>query len=325
MRRRDFIKAIGGAAAWPVSARAQQAAIPVIGLLGSTTPKEWAPLVAAFLKGLSETGIVAGRNIAIEYRWAEGRYERLPTMAAELIERQVSVIAALTTPAAVAAKAATATTPIVFTTVGDPVQIGLVTSLNHPGGDITGVTYLNVEIGPKLLELLHETVSTVTAMALLVNPTNPNADTVSRSLQAAAHTRGLEFHVLNASTDHDIDTAFASLVQRRVGGLVIVSDAFFKTREEELAALALRYRLPTIFQSREFTVAGGLMSYTGSGSDVYHQAGVYTGRIIKGERPADLPVEQASKFELVVNLKTARTLGITIPPSIMVSADAVIE
>jgi ABC-type uncharacterized transport system substrate-binding protein len=325
MRRRDFIKSIGGAAAWPIVARAQQGAIPVIGLLGSTTPKEWAPLVAEFLKGLSETGIVVGRNVAIEYLWAEGQYERLPTMAAELAERQVSVIVALTTPAAVAAKAATATTPIVFTTIGDPVQIGLVPSLNHPGGNITGVTYLNVEIAPKLLELLHEAVSTATAMALLVNPTNPNADTVSRSLQAAAHTLGLQLHVLNASTDRDIDTAFASLVQLRIGGLVIASDAFFNTREEELAALALRYRLPAIFQTRAFTLAGGLMSYTGSASDVYRQAGVYTGRILKGEKPAELPVMQATKVELVINLKTAKALGLTVPMTLLGRADELIE
>jgi putative tryptophan/tyrosine transport system substrate-binding protein len=325
MRRRDFIKSIGGAAAWPIVARAQQGAIPVIGLLGSTTPKEWAPLVAEFLKGLSETGIVVGRNVTIEYRWAEGQYERLPTMAAELAERQVSVIVALTTPAAVAAKAATATTPIVFTTIGDPVQIGLVPSLNHPGGNITGVTYLNVEIAPKLLELLHEAVSTATAMALLVNPTNPNVDTVSRSLQAAAHTLGRELHVLNTSTDRDIDTAFASLVQLRIGGLVIASDAFFNTREEELAALALRYRLPAIFQTRAFTLAGGLMSYTGSASDVYRQAGVYTGRILKGEKPAELPVMQATKVELVINLKTAKALGLTVPMTLLGRADELIE
>jgi putative tryptophan/tyrosine transport system substrate-binding protein len=325
MRRRDFIKSIGGAAAWPIVARAQQGAIPVIGLLGSTTPKEWAPLVAEFLKGLSETGIVVGRNVTIEYRWAEGQYERLPTMAAELAERQVSVIVALTTPAAVAAKAATATTPIVFTTIGDPVQIGLVPSLNHPGGNITGVTYLNVEIAPKLLELLHEAVSTATAMALLVNPTNPNADSVSRSLQAAAHALGLELHVLNASTDRDIDTAFASLVQLRIGGLVIASDAFFNTREEELAALALRYRLPAIFQTRAFTLAGGLMSYTGSASEVYRQAGVYTGRILKGEKPAELPVMQATKVELVINLKTAKALGLTVPMTLLGRADELIE
>jgi putative tryptophan/tyrosine transport system substrate-binding protein len=326
MKRRNFITLFGGAAiAWPLAARAQQPAMPVIGLLGSATAREWAPLVAAFLRGLSEAGYDDGRNVAIEYRWADGQYDRLPAMAADLVRRQVTVIAALTSPSAIAAKAATAIIPIVFTTIADPVQIGLVASLNRPGGNLTGVTILNVEIVPKMLELLHEVVPTATTMAALVNPTNPNADTWSTGLQVAARTLGLELNVLRASTERDIDEAFATLIPLRVGGLVIVNDVFLITREEQLAALALRHKLPTIFQSRESVVAGGLMSYGGSASDAYRQAGVYTGRVLKGEKPADLPVQQATKVELYINLKTAKTLGITIPLPLSGRADEVIE
>jgi len=326
MKRREFIELLGGAAAaWPVVGRAQQPAIPVIGLLSSATATEWAPLVAAFLQGLTETGIGEGRNVAIEYRWAEGQYDRLPAMADDLIQRQVAVIAALTTPAAMAAKAATTTTPIVFTTIGDPVQIGLVASLSRPGGNVTGATYLNVEVGPKLLELLHQAIPTATTMAALVNPTNPNADSLSRSLLAAARTLGLQLHVLNASTERDIDTAFATLIKLRAGGLVVGADVFIITREEQLAALALRHRLPAIFQTRAFAVAGGLMSYAGSAADAYRQAGVYTGRVLKGERPADLPVQQTTKVELIINLKTAKALGLTLPLPLLGRADEVIE
>jgi putative ABC transport system substrate-binding protein len=326
VRRRRFITLLGGAAAaWPLAASAQQPAMPIIGFLSSATAKEWAPLVTAFFQGLKETGFVEGQNVAIEYSWAEGQYDRLPAMAAGLVQRQVSVIAALTTPAAVAAKAATETIPIVFTTIGDPVQIGLVASLSRPGGNTTGATFLNVEVGPKLLELLHEVVPTATAMAALVNPTNPNADTLSRSLQAAARTLGLELHVLHASTDRDIDMAFARLVQLRIGGLVMGADVFLITREEQLAALALHHRVPAIFQTRAFVVAGGLVSYTGSASDVYRQAGVYIGRVLKGEKPADLPVQQTTKLELIVNLKTARALGLNVPLPLLALADEVIE
>ena len=324
MKRRDFIALLGGAA-WPAAARAQETAIPLIGLLGSTTPEEWAPYLAAFLKGLSETGIVIGRNGAIEYRWAEGRYDRLPAMATDLVQRKVAVIAALTTPAAVAAKGATATTPIVFTTIGDPVQIGLVTSLSRPGGNMTGVTYLNVEVAPKLLELLHEVIPTATKMAALVNPTNPNADTLSRSLEAAARTLGLQLHLVKASTESDIETALVTLAELRASGLVIPSDVFLITHEERLAAWALRHRMPAVFQPRSAAMAGGLMSYSGNALDVYRQAGVYTGRILKGEKPADLPVHQATKVELVINLKTANALGVTFPLSLLGRADEVIE
>jgi putative tryptophan/tyrosine transport system substrate-binding protein len=325
VKRRDFITLLGGAAAWPLEARAQQPAMPVIGLLSSVTARQWAPFIAAFLQGLNEVGFVEGQNVATEQRWAEGQYDRLPAMAVDLIQRRVAVIAALTTPAAVAAKAATATIPIVFTTIGDPVQIGLVTSLSRPGGNITGVTYLNVEVAPKLLELLHEVIPTATTMAALVNPTNPNADTLSRSLQIAARTLGLQLHVLKASTEHDIETAFVTLAQLRVSGLVIPSDVFIITHEERLAAWALRYRLPAIFQTPALAMAGGLMSYSGSALDVYRQAGVYTGRVLKGEKPADLPVQQSTKVELIINLKTAKALGLTIPLPLIGRADEVIE
>jgi putative ABC transport system substrate-binding protein len=326
MKRRKFITLIGGAvAAWPLTARAQQGAMPVIGLLSSVTARQWAPFIAAFLQGLNEVGFVEGQNVATEQRWAEGQYDRLPAMAADLIQRRVAVIAALTTPAAVAAKAATATIPIVFTTIGDPVQIGLVTSLSRPGGNITGVTYLNVEVAPKLLELLHEVIPTATTMAALVNPTNPNADTLSRSLQVAARTLGLQLHLLKASTEPDIETAFVTLAELRVSGLVIPSDAFIIAHEERLAAWALRHRLPAIFQTRALAMAGGLMSYSGSALDVYRQGGVYTGRVLKGEKPADLPVQQSTKVELVINLKTAKALGLTIPLPLIGRADEVIE
>jgi putative tryptophan/tyrosine transport system substrate-binding protein len=325
MKRREFVTLLGGATAWPIAARAQQSAMPVIGVLGSATAGEWAPSVAAFLRGLSESGFAEGRDVAIEYRWAENQYDRLPSLAIELVHRQVSVIAALTTPSAIAAKAATATIPIVFTTIADPVQIGLVTSLNRPGGNLTGFSFLNVEIGPKLVELLHEVVPAATMVAALINPTNPNADAWSAGLQAAARTLGLEINVLKASTEHDIDVAFATLISRRVGGLIIVNDVFIITRGEQLAALALRHRMPTIFQTRASVVAGGLMSYAGSASDAYRQAGVYTGRVLKGEKPADLPVQQTTKVELIINLKTAKTLNLDVPPTLLARADEVIE
>jgi putative tryptophan/tyrosine transport system substrate-binding protein len=326
LKRREFITLLGGAAvAWPLAARAQQPPMPVIGLLGSATAREWAPSVAAFLRGLSEAGFAEGRDVAIEYRWAENQYDRLPSLAAELVHRQVSVIAALTTPSAIAAKAATATLPIVFTTIADPVQIGLVASLNRPGGNLTGVTFLNVEIVPKMLELLHEVVPTATTMAALVNPTNPNADIWFTGLQGAARTLGLELNVLTASTERDIDKVFAALIPLRVGGLVIVNDVFLITRQEQLTALALHHRVPTIFQTRASVVAGGLMSYGGSIKETYRLAGLYTGRILRGEKPADLPVVQSSKFELVINLSTARMLGLTVPQTLLVAADEVIE
>ena len=325
MRRREFIGVLGGLAAWPPIARAQPASVPVIGLLGSATATTWAPYVEAFLQGLSGAGIIDGQNAAIEYRWAEGKYDRLPAMAADLVQHRVSVIAALTTPSAVAAKAATTAIPIVFTTVGDPVQIGLVTSLRHPGGNITGATYLNVEVGPKLLELLREMVPTMTRVALLTNPTGPNSETVSKNLQAAAHALGLQLDVVNASTEQQIDTAFAILARQRADGLIIASDVLLVMRYEQVVELARHHAVPAIYQERSSVIAGGLMSYSGDARDAYHEAGAYTGRILKGERPADLPVQQTTKVELVINLKTAKALRLNVPLSLLGRADELVE
>jgi putative ABC transport system substrate-binding protein len=325
-RRREFIAALGGAAvAWPLVAQAQQSTVPVIGFLNSASPALFAHLVRAFHLGLSETGYAEGRNVAIDYRWAENQYNRLSVLVGDLVRRQVAVIVAFPNVSALAAKSATTTIPIVFVTGSDPVEIGLVASLNRPGGNITGVTSLNVEVGQKRLELLHELVPTTTVIAALVNPTNSNAETLSRDLQAATRALGLQLHVLPASTAGDFDTVFASVVRLRAGALVIGADAFFTSRSELLAALTLRHAVPTIYQTREFALAGGLMSYGGSFTDNFRQVGVYTGRILKGEKPADLPVQQATKVDLIINLKTAKALGLDVPPTLLARADEVIE
>ena len=327
MHRRDFIRVVAGSAVtWPVAARAQQPTLPVVGFVNFSSAKGYAPLSSAFLKGLSEAGYVDGRNVVVEFHWAEDRADRLPAMVADLVRRQVAVIAATSTEGALAAKAATTTIPIVFETASDPVRLGLVTNLNRPGGNVTGVTSLIVEVVPKRLELLHELLPTAKVIALLVNPANPNvAETNTKLLQMAARTLGLELHVLNASNERDFDGVFAKLIQLRAGGLVIGPDSFFTSRNEQLAALTVRHAVPAIYHGRGFAVAGGLLSYGAEFADAYHSTGIYVGRVLKGENPADLPVQQATKVELYINLKTAKALGITVPLPLSGRADELFE
>jgi putative ABC transport system substrate-binding protein len=314
-------------AAWPLAARAQQPAMPVIGFVSTASPQGiyGRSLSSGFLKGLDENGYVDGRNVAIEYRWAEGRNDRLPSLVADLVARKVNVIAAPTTPAAVAAKGATAAIPVVFTTIGDPVELGFVASLSRPGGNMTGVGLLAVELAPKLLELLHDAVPKAASVALLVNPTNPNVETQARNLQAAAGKLGLQPHVVNASSERDFEVVFAKLSELRAGALLISQDPLFNAQSGRLGALSVRHAIPAIYVNRDFAAAGGLMSYGASQTEAWHQAGIYTALILKGRKPADLPVVQPTRFELVINLKTAKALGLAVPQMLLASADELIE
>jgi putative tryptophan/tyrosine transport system substrate-binding protein len=326
MRRREFISLLGGAAAArPFAARAQQPTMPVIGFLHGASPDGYAPMVTAFRQGLSEAGYAEGRNVAVEYRWAEGHYDRLPAMAADLVQRQVTVIAAAGYPAALAAKAATSTIPIVINVGIDPVQAGLVTSLSRPGGNLTGIALLTSELAAKRLELLHELLRTTSAIAVLVNPTNPLTASEMKGVRKAADSLRLQLHMLNAGTENEIETAFSTLVELRAGALVVGVDLFLNNQRNQIVALAERHSVPAIYGVREFAVAGGLMSYGSDLGDVYRQSGVYAANLLKGAKPADLPVQQVVKVELVINLKTAKSLGLTFPITLLGRADEVIE
>ena len=327
MRRRELITLLGGAAAWPLAARAQQAAMPMIGFLNGAFAEGYTTERAAFLSGLDEAGYVDGRNVTIEYRWAEGQTDRLPTLANDLVQQQVAVIAATSTPAALAAKAATKTIPIVFETGADPVQLGLVTSLNEPGSNVTGITQLNLEVSPKRLELLHEIMPAARLVVLVVNPRNPTVSEASANqMQAAARTLGLDLRVINASNDDEVEAAFAKAVQMRASAVVMsAGDPFFTSQARPLAALAVRYAMPAAGPGRDFAAAGGLVAYGADINDAYRLAGSYTGRILKGEKPANLPVQQATKVELIINLKAAKALGLTVPLPLLGRADEVIE
>jgi ABC-type uncharacterized transport system substrate-binding protein len=322
MKRRQFIALLGSAAAWPLAARAQQ---QPIGFLSAVSPGPFAERLAAFRQGLNETGTIEGRNVAIEYRWAEGQYDRLPALATELVGRRVAVIVAFTNQAALAAKAATTTIPIVFLVGQDPVKLGLVASLNRPGENITGVSWFGADLEPKQLSLLHELVPNAAVIALLVDLNAMDVASRVSQVQAAARTLGLQLVVLNARIPSDIDMAFASLVRERAGALVVGRGAFLLSRRDQIIALAARHAIPAIYGFREYAADGGLISYGNDIPDAFRRAGVYTGRILKGDKPADLPVEQPTKFEMVINLKTAKALGLAVPSSMQWLADEVIE
>jgi putative ABC transport system substrate-binding protein len=325
VRRRDFITWLAGAAAFPISAWGQPATLPVIGFLGTGSPDPFKDRVDAFRQGLSEFGFVEGVNVGVEYRWAEDRRDRLPALAADLIRRRVAVIATMSGAATLAVKAATATIPIVFYIGGDPIKLGLVSNLHRPGGNLTGVNNLSGEVGPKRLELLHELVPAIRSVAILINPATADTSQQLKDLERAATNLKTPLHVLKASSERDFDAVFASLNRQQIGALVIAGDLFFTSRSQQLAALALQHKIPAVFQFREFAAAGGLMSYGGSFTDMYRLVGVYAGRILKGEKPADLPVQQATKAELIINLKTAKALGLTVPLPLLGRADEVIE
>jgi putative tryptophan/tyrosine transport system substrate-binding protein len=325
VRRREFLTLVGrGVVCWPLVAHAQQAAMPVIGFLNGGSSKGFQSLVAAFRQGLSESGYVEGQNLAIEYRWADGDYERLPRLAADLVGRRLSAIVA-NTPAAAVAKTATTTIPIVFTSSGNPVELGFVSSLNHPGGNVTGVSFLSDELGAKRLELLRELVPAATSVGLLVNPTRPSFQSEIEDSQQAAHALGVKLIVLNATTEAEIDTAFTKLSQQQIDALLVGGDPFFLTRRDQIVALANRSRIATMYYIREFVVAGGLVSYAPSVAEVYRQAGIYVAKILKGAKPADLPVLQPTKYSLVINLKTAKALGLTVSNQMQLLADEVME
>jgi len=326
MNRREFITLLGGAAAWPLRARAQQAGMPVIGYLSSASPDRDAGRLRAFRHGLSETGFIEGRNVAIQYRWAEEQHDRLPALAADLVHQQVAVIAQAGHVLGVfAAKAATTAIPIVFVTGVDPVALGLVASLNRPGANLTGVTTMGIELEPKRLELLHGLIPAATTVGALVNRMHPIAEVQSSELQAAARALGLKLQILDASTERDFDAVFARLVELQAGGLVIATDGLFISKTEHLAMLTVRHAIPAVFQLRAFAAAGGLMSYGGDFAEMYRQSGVYVGRILKGEKSVDLPVQQVTRVELIINLKTAKALGLEVPPTLLARADEVIE
>jgi putative ABC transport system substrate-binding protein len=325
--RREFITLLGGsAAAWPLAARAQQPAMPVVGFLSGRSLDDSKQMIAALGRSLNEQGFIERQNVAIEYRWADGHYDRLPELAADLVRRNVAVILAVgSVPSPLAAKAATSTIPIVFIVGGDPVRFGLVASLNRPGGNVTGVSVLSGPLTAKRLELLRELVHQAGVVACLVNPNNPEADSQLTDIRAAARTFGQEILILNASTDDELHTAFAMLVRQRAAGLLVGNDAFFVLRREQLVALAAHHAIPAVYFLREFAAAGGLMSYGDSLTDAYRQVGLYLGRILKGTKPTDLPVQQSTKVELIINLKTANALGLDVPPTLLARADEVIE